>query len=427
MTRFSHVRWRLAAWNLAVLALVLATTVGVTAIAETGARNQALERELRLGAQREVARFSAESDERPEAFAADTADLFTFWIDRRGRVLRNSRDVAVAGLPDQAGLAAALQGREMLSDVSAASEPFRLLSVPVYHEGRVDGAVQVGRSLSDVQAGLRQFLLILLGAGAAGLALAGIGSVFLAERATSPILRALEQQRQFLADASHELRTPAAVVRARSQALARLGDGLPSEAREDVRQLERDAGELSDLVGELLDLARLDAGEGAIALEPVPLAEVVEDLVVQLRPLAQERGVTLSAETTPLWARADLGRLRQVLRALTDNALKHTPPGGSVHLDLTRQVGRARVRVMDTGEGIAPEQLPRVFDRFYRADSARGRGNGSAGGTGLGLAIADQLVRGMHGELRLESQPGKGTTATLLLPMAGGEGPKAGA
>ena len=156
-----------------------------------------------------------------------------------------------------------------------------------------------------------------------------------------------------------------------------------------------------------------------LALEPVAVADVVEDLGAQLAPLAESRDVQLTAQTTPVWAKADTTRVRQVLRALADNALKHTPAGGHVRIEVDRSGPWSRVRITDDGEGIAEEHLPRVFDRFYRADQARSReARATRGGTGLGLAIASQLVRAMHGEVSLESSPGRGTVATVLLPLA---------
>jgi signal transduction histidine kinase len=120
-----------------------------------------------------------------------------------------------------------------------------------------------------------------------------------------------------------------------------------------------------------------------------------------------------------VWARANLARLRQVLRALVDNALKHTPAGGRVALEAAARGQWAVVRVADTGEGIAAEHLPRVERRFYRIDVVRPRAPGSVGaGAGLGLSIASELIRHMRGELRIDSQPGRGTTATVRLPLA---------
>lgn len=249
-----------------------------------------------------------------------------------------------------------------------------------------------------------------------GLGLAVLGSTLLTGRAMRPILQVLEQQRQFIADASHELRTPVAVLRARAEVLEREGAGLPPETLAEVRRLRRDAEELTQLLDELLDLARLDAGQTPLSLEPVALAEVAEEIVAQFRPLADARGVRLEADAQPTWGLANLPRVRQVLRILADNALRHTPAGGRVVLGVSHDGSWARLTIGDTGTGIAPEHLPRVFDRFYRtappADGATSRG------AGLGLAIATELVQRMHGQLDLASALGQGTTATVVLPLA---------
>jgi signal transduction histidine kinase len=233
-----------------------------------------------------------------------------------------------------------------------------------------------------------------------------------------PIRQAFERQRRFIADASHELRTPIAVVRARAELLARAAASRAPEEQRELLQLERDADELSALLGELLDLARLDAGRLELPLEPVALTDVVEELAAQFGPLADQQQVQLTTATAPVWARANLARLQQVLRALVDNALKHTPAGGRVAVEAAARGHWAVVRIADTGEGIAADHLPRVRDRFYRADAARRHAPGSeGGGAGLGLSIASELVRLMRGELRIDSQPGRGTTATVELPL----------
>lgn len=426
MRHFWRIRWRLAGWNLLVLALVLLVTIGAALVAETRARMVTVDRELRLAADREAAAFDDDGDgERLVGRRLEAgSDLFLLWVDRRGRVVRSAGVPASAGLPDAEALRAALEGRETLADHDVGGEPARLLTVPVYHERRLVGAVQVGKPLATVQRELAGLTTVLLLTGAAGLALSALGSLFLADRAMRPIRAAFERQRQFIADASHELRTPVAVVRARADVLEREGVSLPPDQREELVLLRRDADELSALLDELLDLARLDAEQVPLPLEPVALGDVVEELVAQLQPLAGQHGVALRATAAPVWGQANLGRTRQVLRALVDNALKHTPAGGSVTVSVDQTGGWAHLRVVDTGTGIPPEHLARVTDRFYRADEARARGpKRRAGGTGLGLAIADELVRRMHGRLTLESEPGRGTTATVLLPPARGAAP----
>ncbi|MCC7107147.1 MAG: HAMP domain-containing histidine kinase [Chloroflexi bacterium] len=425
MKPFAGIRWRLAAWNLVVLGIVLVVTVGAALLSEARVRDAGIERELRLGAEREVASFSHEGDAGEDSRSQLTAasDLFAFWVDRRGATVRNTRQVALPGLPDTAALSAALSGGEVWTDRVADGVPVRLLSVPAYHDGRIDGAVQVGKPLTTSQREAAELTRILLLTGLAGLGLSAVGSLFLAERAMRPIREAFERQRRFIADASHELRTPVAVLRARAEVLQREGAQLSPAEREQVHLLRRDAEELSTLLGELLDLARLDAGQVQLPLESLALADVAEEIVAQLAPLAEQRQVRLRAVTEPVWGRGSLSRLRQALRALADNALKHTPPGGSIQVEAARQGDWARLRVTDSGPGIPSDHLSKVAEPFYRADTARSRAASSEiGGAGLGLAIASELVRLMHGQLRLESQPNQGTTATILLPLAERQG-----
>jgi signal transduction histidine kinase len=316
------------------------------------------------------------------------------------------------GLPDRAALDAALAGTSSFSERRSAGEPLRLYSSPVLHEGRVLGAVQVALAVGERRRALLRGDLVLLVTGVAGLLLAVAGSAFLAGRAVRPIVDALGRQRRFIADASHELRTPVAVLRARAELLAQQDAG-PAALREEAVLLQRDAEELSALLEDLLDLARLDAAEEPLPLLPVAVDEVVEEVAAQLGPLAQERGVALAVRVEPVWAMVHLGRLRQVLRALGDNALKHTPRGGHVVVEVARAGDRACLTVRDDGEGIAAEHLPHLFDRFYRADPARARG-----GVGLGLAIAAQLVARMGGEIGVASEPGKGTALSVRLALA---------
>lgn len=442
-----RIRLRLAAWNLAVLALVLAVTVGSAIVSEVRASELAVDRELREGAARAAAQLLEErhgsarnegededdedearehgertrrgsegaDDERSEEASA----LLTYAVSGQGGAVRSNRRTPVRGLPDEEALRAALGGAESSREAVAATEPVRLLTVPVAHDGEVVGAVQVVKVLRESRAALSRTTLTLVLTGAAGLLLSALGSWFLAGRAMRPIGDALERQRRFIADASHELRTPVAVVRARAELLQRESAALPEATRDELERLHRDAEELSTLLAELLDLARLDAAEGKLPREAIALGDAAEEVVAQLGPLAEQRGLSLTAAVEPVWALGHLGRTRQVLRALLDNAMKHTPPGGHVRVTAVRRGERALLTIEDDGEGIPAEHLPQVQERFYRVDGARTqRDDPTRRGAGLGLAIASQLVRAMDGELTLESAPGAGTRATVALPLA---------
>jgi signal transduction histidine kinase len=229
-----------------------------------------------------------------------------------------------------------------------------------------------------------------------------------------------EQQRQnMVADVAHELRTPLSVLQGNLRAI--LDDLYPLDKSE-ISRLYDETRLLGRLVDDLRELALADAGQLRLNLRPVDVAKVVESTVENLLPAAEAQEVTLSAEAAGGLpdVRADPDRVAQILRNLLVNALRHTPPGGSVAVTASlRDNGlpgpdaRAVViMVTDTGEGIAAEDLPRVFQRFWRADPARA----SRGGTGLGLSVAQSLVEAQNGRIWVESTLGEGSTFRFTLP-----------
>lgn len=225
----------------------------------------------------------------------------------------------------------------------------------------------------------------------------------------------VEQLRQFTADASHELRTPLAALRGSAElALSRTrsAEELRLVIEESLERYDR----LQRIAEDLLLLARLDAGENILQIERVQLDRAVEDIVDLYRPVAEDRGLELRKENAEaIWINGDGGRVRQLIGNLIDNALKYTPPPGRVTVSLSRENGVARLVVADTGRGIAPEDLPRVFDRFYRVD--RSRSTNRADGAGLGLSICRSIAEAHHGSVELQSTLARGTQATVTLPI----------
>jgi signal transduction histidine kinase len=318
--------------------------------------------------------------------------------------------VAIAGLPlpQPAG-----RGR-VYATTNVNGEPVRLLARAVGERGRAGGTLVVGQSLAPEQEALASLLVILIVGGGAGLLLSFAGAWFLAGRALVPIARAFRRQQEFVADASHELRTPLTVLRTatdlldqhRDQPLAANGE-LFDDVRHEIVRMER-------LTTDLLTLARSDRGDLHLAVAPVDVGALAGEVVRRTRPLAQARDVALSyggTEPAPV-VEADPDRLEQILLILLDNALRHTPPGGRVGVSVRGQDGEAIVAVADTGVGIAAEHLPRIFERFYRADPSRSPADG---GAGLGLAIAKALVDAHGGKLAVQSAPGAGTRITIRL------------
>lgn len=225
----------------------------------------------------------------------------------------------------------------------------------------------------------------------------------------------LQAQRQFIADSSHELRTPLTALGGMVEMLLLGVDaGDPRKTQRILSALDREIGRLSRLVGDLLTLSQLDA-HPQLVRRPVSLSELVEEVADQARALSS--GQEVARTVAPgLVVLGDADRLRQVVLNLVDNGFKYTPAGGRVSIDLKAHNGWAELRVEDTGDGIAPDALPHIFDRFYRVDKARAR---QSGGAGLGLAIAKSIAERHGGRIEATSDgPGQGSRFTLRLPLA---------
>ena len=230
-------------------------------------------------------------------------------------------------------------------------------------------------------------------------------------------LRRLEMvRRDFVANVSHDLRTPIAAVRAMVETLQDGAIEDPAVARDFLARIEQEVLGMHRLVEELLELSRLEAGRVELALAPTDPVPLVEAAVRRLTPLAERARVTLRAALPPELPCmiVDAERITQVLISVIHNAIKFTPPGGEIVVSALAEPRRVRLSVRDTGVGLAPEQLDRIFERFYKADEAR-----AGGGTGLGLAIAKHTVQLHGGRIWAESAgPERGTTVQIALPRA---------
>lgn len=223
---------------------------------------------------------------------------------------------------------------------------------------------------------------------------------------------AVRRIRQFTSDASHELRTPLALIRATAE-LALRREREPEGYRTSLRQIEQEAEHMTTLTESLLTLARADADGLGMTMQATDLNELVRSIVQQNAALAIEKGVMLRAvtEEEPAQAAADASGIRRILLILVDNALKHTPAGGTVIVSASAGAGRATLTVDDTGEGIPLEAQPHIFERFYRADAARGSGSGF----GLGLSIAQAIAHAHGSAIAVSSKPGAGSRFSLAL------------
>ena len=232
--------------------------------------------------------------------------------------------------------------------------------------------------------------------------------------------RSFAALRRFTADASHELKTPLTVLRGGVER-ALTTSGLPQDTLATLEETLQEIKRMTELVDALLTLARADEGIAPLHREPVDLREIVEEARETGELLAEQAGVQMELATPPepVIVPVDASRIRQLILNLVTNAVKYTPSGGSVRMQLGQSDGRVTLTVADTGIGIAAGDLPHIFDRFWRADSARTR-TGERPGAGLGLAICKWIAEAHGGTIEVQSRPGRGTTFTVTLPNGGG-------
>ncbi len=410
---FTGIRRRLLGWNFLVLGLIL-IAVGI-AVYVTLSHNLMAEVDRSLASRSVATTLSLHDlDERDLALTSEgySGGVFYLIASGTGQVLANPQSVSLNQLPNNLFS----NPQKAFHTISVGDDTDRVYVTPLLVRGGARAYLVVGQSLAPEERALHRLALGLLIGGAIGLGLSLLGASFLAGRALVPIEATVQRQQQFIADASHELRTPLTILhsatdlldRHRTEPLAENGE-LFDDIREEILRLER-------LAGDLLTLARSDLGELGLAVAPLDLLDAAQEAVQRVQPIAGDSGiaVTVDRNGSPLMVEADPDRLQQVLLILLDNAIKHTPSGGSVRVTARRQGGDALLEVADTGEGIPDDQLEQVFNRFVRVDVSRSR---ARGGAGLGLSIARSLVEAHGGELSLASRLGEGTLVTVRLPL----------
>ena len=231
--------------------------------------------------------------------------------------------------------------------------------------------------------------------------------------------RSDEMRREFVANVSHELRTPITNIRSYAETLVDAGGELPRETENDfLSVILSESDRMTKLVQDLLALRRYDAGEMELRTELFNAVDSAKSVYEAMRLDAAKHELDLSIELPPyaVMIDGDKARIEQVIINILSNSVRYTPKNGSIALRVWLQGREARISVSDTGIGIPPEDIPRIFDRFYRVDKARSR---AQGGTGLGLSIAAEIIRRHNGRIDVESEPGKGTVMTVVLPAAG--------
>jgi two-component system phosphate regulon sensor histidine kinase PhoR len=247
---------------------------------------------------------------------------------------------------------------------------------------------------------------------AAALPLGRAEGVLLVLRDVTASRRVEAMRRDFVADASHELKTPVASVHAAAETMERALQDDPAAAVRFAAQLRQEAGRLARIVSDLLDLSRLESEQPD--LEPVRLDHVAQEEVRRIEPAARDAGVAVRIETALVTVEGSVKNLSLLVGNLLENAVRHTPKGGSVRVEVATKDDAAQITVSDTGIGIPSRDLPRVFERFYRVDRDRSR---ATGGTGLGLSIARHVAQQHGGRIDAESELGRGSTFRLVLPQ----------
>lgn len=282
-------------------------------------------------------------------------------------------------------------------------------------EARPNGAVRIAfADRSWESSSLRNLILSCLLIWALAMAAFFFVGLFLSALALRPVEAAWKQQRQFVADASHELKTPLTVILANTDIVLSHRSETVSSQSKWLEYTQEEARQMKGLVEDLLFLAKSDAARQEFHLDQVDLSELVQGCLLPFEPVAFESGVHLESQIDPgLTLSGDGAQLRRLVRILLDNGVKYAGTCGAVFLTLNRQQDRLRLTVRNTGTPIPPEHLPHLFERFYRADAARDR---AQGGYGLGLAIAKAIVDHHRGKISVTSTPESGTIFTVLLP-----------
>ncbi len=382
-----------------------------------------------------------------------TTNVFVQLWDREGKLRAASPGLAQMDQPlDALGIKAV---RPSYRDIYIRSVHLRVLSVPLEVGGHNVGVMQAATSMAVLDATRSTLLSILFGATLVSMVLAAVASWLSIGQALAPLQtvtstaaqitraddlsrripysgppgdeigtlirafnRTLERletlftaQQRFLADVSHELRTPLTVIKGNVDLIRKLG---PDE--ESLDSIRDESDRLTRMVGDLLTLAQAESGKLPLNLQPVELGELLTEVFQQMRVLAGDKVKLKLTEIDRVLVNGDRDRLKQVFINLVSNAIHYTPQGGTVTMRLRQGGEGCQVLISDTGPGIPAEDLPHIFDRFYRAEKSRTRTKTT--GFGLGLSIVYAIVERHHGEITVDSPEGKGTTFTITFPLS---------
>lgn len=418
---FRNLRWRLLGSYLAVMTAIMATSITVMYHVVRYNLYQKVDRQLEIladAAAHNLAEIKSHPsslyDPAPVVLDHD-GDLDLPWQDLQ------TSDQAVEWF-DATGRKVGAAGRELLDQPFFPSfqvtqeEEFRSLTIPVYSPTyQLEGYVRVSQSTEDIHEELERLLTGFGLGGLVALILSGIGGWGLTQQAFAPIEKSFHTLQQFTADASHELRSPLTAIRTSVEVMQSHPERIHPADQRKLQAIASATQQMTHLVEDLLLLARSDT----IATRPaervtLPLDELLEDLSDLFLPQAEAKQITFVPHPLPpVLVSGNASQLKRVFSNLLSNALHYTPSGGTITLSMHPFAQTVLVKIEDTGIGIAPDQLPLIFDRFWRADKARLY---REGGLGLGLAIAQAITQDHGGKITVTSQLGQGSCFQVRLP-----------
>ena len=414
-----RVRWRLVAWSgLSTLAVLIVLGAALYLIAARTLEMQGIRQlDNRIDALRGI-RPDIDEPGLGFIFGGAGSGTFAMVLNEDGKPVGRRPPPIPNGLPIQSSIEAAVSSKRDIRLATVGDAPLRVVTErvettigPVYLQVIGDRTAEVST--------LNAILAVLLVGGAVVVLVAlGFGAVY-ASRALVPIREslaaqrlALRRQREFAADASHELRTPLTVVRSSLDHLRRHAEEPVASVGDALDDIEAEVEHLTSLVDDLLLLARSDSGAISLDRLPLDLGDVAAAAASSLAKPAGAKEVSVEVDPEPAMVEGDAARLRQLVFILVDNAIRHSPTGGHVRVAVRREGGTAYLDVEDDGRGVTPEDMPHVFERFWRASGA------PSGGTGLGLAIAKWIVDRHHGSIEVSNRQSGGAQFRVRLPAS---------
>jgi heavy metal sensor kinase len=461
MSFIHSIKFRFTIWYLLVLAvLLIALSAGVYFyLSRSLYRNLDDSLELRSTQLRSIPAI-LESITQGE-FQEELGEIVILYFYSGGQLVEVSPRGISIPLPHEF-ISQAIAGTSLFTTIPTADgEGLRLLAVPINISipgpppGIQPATLVIARSTKQIDQALAGLVRTLIIAVPLALALAAAGGIFLARRALKPVdkiaqtareigesdlsqrinvntkdelgrlaatlnemigrlEKAFQRQKQFTSDASHELRTPLSIIEAEST-LALQKERPPSDYQQSLETISQESRQMSSLIDQLLTLARADAGKEQWNFTEVNLGKLISNFSTDVEVLCQEKGLSFQlGQPQDLVVKGDEARLRELFMNLLDNAIRYTPAPGTVSVSLRREGQMAIVSITDNGIGIPAEDIPFIFERFYRVGKSRSR---AEGGSGLGLAICRHIAEAHGGKIEMESQVGAGSTFSVWLPL----------